>query len=129
VLNHITLRVSNLEKSKAFYTHTLAPLDYKLFVEKEKSAGYGIEDSVGKRDFWIKTGEVGEKKSFSCLAFTASSKEIVEAFHKAGIEAGGVNNGAPGYRPEYHAGYYAAFVLDPDGYNIEAVFDDPSPSS
>ena len=63
--------------------------------------------------------------SFSCLAFTANSEEAVEAFHKAGLSAGGTDNGAPGLRDNYHPNYYAAFVHDPDGYNIEAVFDKP----
>ncbi len=63
-------------------------------------------------------------KSFSCIAFNATSTQMVDAFYKAALEAGGKDNGAPGYRTQYHPGYYAAFVLDPDGYNIEAVFDD-----
>ncbi|MCR4277693.1 MAG: VOC family protein [Candidatus Berkelbacteria bacterium] len=124
MLNHITLRVNDLEKSKKFFLAALGPLGYKLFVEKEKSAGFGQADIEGNRDFWIKEGEVGETKSFYCLAFTAPNKEGVENFYRAALEAGGVDNGAPGYRPQYHAGYYAAFVLGPDGYNIEAVFDD-----
>jgi len=124
MLNHITLRVSNLEKSKQFFLAALAPLGYKLFVEKEKSAGFGQADIEGNRDFWIHEGKVDETKSFSCLAFTALSKEAVENFYKAALEAGGTDNGAPGYRPQYHLGYYAAFVHDLDGYNIEAVFDD-----
>ncbi|MDP2631019.1 MAG: VOC family protein [Candidatus Uhrbacteria bacterium] len=124
MLNHITLRVSDLEKSKRFFLATLAPLGYKLFVEKEKSAGFGQSDIEGNRDFWIHEGKVGEIKSFSCLAFTASNKDAVGNFYKAALGAGGIDNGAPGYRPQYHPGYYAAFVLDLDGYNIEVVFDD-----
>lgn len=124
MLNHITLRVSDLEKSKNFFLAALAPLGYKLFVEKEKSAGFGQTDVEGNRDFWIKQGEASEHKSFSCPAFTARTKEVVEDFHKAAVEAGGRDNGAPGYRPQYNPGYYAAFVLDPDGYNIEVVWDD-----
>ncbi len=124
MLNHITLRVNDLEKSKKFFLATLAPLGYKLFVEKEKSAGFGQVDVEGNRDFWIHEGKVSEVKSFSCLAFTASSKEAVETFYNAALEAGGKDNGVPGYRPQYHRGYYAAFVHDLDGYNIEAVWDD-----
>jgi len=124
MLNHITLRVSDLKKSKQFYLATLTPLGYKLFVEKEKSAGFGQADIEGNRDFWIKKFETGDVKSFSCLAFTASSKEMVEEFYREALKAGGKDNGAPGYRPQYHPGYYAAFITDPDGYNIEAVWDD-----
>lgn len=124
MLNHITLRVKNLELSKKFYLSTLSPLGYKLFVEKPQLAGFGQTDIEGNRDFWIKEADAGEPKSFSCLAFTASSKEMVDNFYKAALEAGGKDNGAPDYRPQYHPGYYAAFVFDLDGYNIEAVFDD-----
>lgn len=124
MLNHITLRVSNLEKSKQFFLAVLAPLGYKLFVEKPTSAGFGQADREGNRDFWIKQFELGDIKSFSCLAFTATSKEMVEEFYKAALATGAKDNGAPGYRPQYHPGYYAAFVTDPDGYNIEAVWDD-----
>src|SRR3989344_4077147 len=124
MLNHITLRVSDLEDSKKFFLAALAPLGYKLFVEKPKSAGFGQSDIEGNRDFWIKEGEVVDTKSFSCLAFTALNKGAVESFHEAALDAGGKDNGAPGYRSEYHPGYYAAFVIDPNGYNIEAVWDD-----
>ncbi|MDP3742184.1 MAG: hypothetical protein Q8R15_02615 [Candidatus Micrarchaeota archaeon] len=84
-----------MEKSKLFYSAALKSLGYRLLKEKPASAGFGIEDVDGKRDFWIK--------------------------------AGGIDNGSPGYRTKYYPGYYAAYVLDPDGYNIEAVFDDPNP--
>jgi catechol 2,3-dioxygenase-like lactoylglutathione lyase family enzyme len=126
MLNHITLRVSNLEQSKTFYKAALAPLGYKLLKEKATSAGFGIEDVNGMRDFWIHEGGMAKDgQSFSCLAFTAESKEAVEQFHKAGLTAGGTDNGAPGYRENYHPNYYTAFVRDLDGYNIEAVFDRP----
>jgi len=127
MLNHITVRVSDLEKSKEFYSHTLKPLGYKLLLSKETSAGYGVEDVEGKRDFWIKQNDARQSvHSFYCLAFTAANKQEVDDFYKAGLEVGGKDNGAPGYRTKYHPGYYAAFVLDPDGHNIEAVYDDPS---
>lgn len=135
MINHITLRVSDFEKSKEFYSKALKPLGYK-FLRKTKdtfsyvAAGYGIEDKEGHRDFWIKKEENYKPvHSFSCLAFTATSKKMVDNFYKAAIEAGGKDNGTPGFRPEYHADYYAAFVLDPDGNNIEAVYDGPAPAA
>ncbi len=126
MLNHLTLFVSDLKVSKEFYSRALEPLGYKLLVEKRYSAGFGIEDAEGKRDFWIKLGNKKESPSLSCLGFTATSKAMVDNFYRAAFEAGGKDNGAPEYCKEYYPGYYAAFVLDPDGYNIEAVFDDPS---
>ena len=124
MLNHVNLVVGDLEKSKKFFQAALAPLGYKLLVEHPKSAGFGQADIEGSRDFWIKEGLVGDNKSFSCLAFTAPNKETVDYFHKQAIKAGAKDNGPPGYRPNYHAGYYAAYVIDPNGYNIEAIFDD-----
>ena len=133
MLNHITLRVSDLAESKKFFRGALAPLGYQLLFEKPRSAGFGQEDIEGKRDFWIKAGDTlwmnemkkGKVKSFSCLAFTATSREQVDLFYKAALLAGAKDNGPPGYRTRYHPGYYAAYVLDPvDGYNIEAVYDD-----
>lgn len=127
MLNHIALRVSNLEKSKKFYIAALAPLGYKLLKEKTNSAGFGTEDVDGMRDFWIHEGGMAESgHSFSCLAFNALSEEAVNGFYGAGLAAGGTDNGAPGFREKYHPNYYAAYVYDPDGYNIEAVFDKPS---
>ena len=129
MLEHITLRVSNLEKSKQFFTNALSPLGYRLLKEKENSAGYGTEDVDGMRDFWIhEDGARQTSHSFSCLAFKASSKEEVEKFYSEALKNGGTDNGAPDYRPKYHRGYYAAFVFDPDGHNIEAVFVDPNSS-
>ena len=124
MLNHITLKVSNLENSRKWYEEALKPLGYKLLHNKETSAGFGQQDTEGTRDFWIKEGEVSETKSFSCLAFTATGKETVKKFYETALKAADIDNGAPDYRPEYHPGYYAAFVLDPDGYNIEVVWDD-----
>jgi catechol 2,3-dioxygenase-like lactoylglutathione lyase family enzyme len=133
MISHVTLRVSDLEKSKKFFATALAPLGYKLLFEKETSAGFGQQDAKSSRDFWIKAGDTvwlketkeSKVRSFSCLAFTATSKEQVERFYNVARAAGATDNGAPGYRPSYYDGYYAAYVLDPvDGYNIEAVFDD-----
>lgn len=129
MINHVSLQVSDLQKSKTFYSRALKPLGYKLLKETPSSVGFGIEDTDGKRDFWIHPGGSGQQPhSFSCLAFTASEKNMVNNFYKAALEAEGKDNGAPGYRTHYYPGYYAAYVLDPDGYNIEVVFDDPSVS-
>jgi catechol 2,3-dioxygenase-like lactoylglutathione lyase family enzyme len=128
MLDHVTINVSDVERSKEFYEKALAPLGYKLLIKKQKSACFGEIDEIGKRDFWIKEKQVTENKSLSCLAFTASSKEEVNAFYKVALTAGGRDNGAPGPRPEYTENYYTAFVFDPDGHNIEAVFDEPRQS-
>src|SRR3990167_7448918 len=100
MLNHITLRVSDLKKSKQFYLATLTPLGYKLFVEKEKSAGFGQADIEGNRDFWIKKFETGDVKSFSCLAFTASSKEKVEGVYMEERQTGGEDKETHLYAPQ-----------------------------
>lgn len=133
MINHITLLVKDIERSKKFYTHALKPLGYKLLIENSerfngKTAGYGIDDREGVRDFWIKQdASIQPPHSFTCFAFTAYNKQQVDDFYTHALAAGGIDNGAPGYRPQYHPGYYAAFVHDPDGYNIEVVFDDPAP--
>src|SRR3989344_4166606 len=127
MLNHITLRVSNLLRSKAFYVAALASLGYQMYWDTEGAGGFATENKDGMRDFWIKEGGMAkEGHSFSCLAFDAPDKSAVDKFHAAALAAGGKDNGAPGERPEYHSNYYAAFVLDPDGYTIQAVFDKPS---
>ena len=126
MLNHITLRVSNLPRSKAFYAAALAPLGYQMDWDTKDAGGFGIEDRDGMRKFWIKEGGMAkEGHSFSCLAFDAPDKGAVDKFYEAALAAGGRDNGAPGERPAYHPNCYAAFVIDPDGYNIEAVFDKP----
>lgn len=125
MINHVSIIVKDLNKSRDFFQTVLAPLGYKLLAEHPRSAGFGQEDIDGKRDLWLHQGEVGNKKSFSCLAFTAQNKKQVDSFYKVAIDVGAKDNGPPGYRPKYHTGYYAAYVIDPNGYNIEAVFDDP----
>lgn len=125
MINHITLNVTNKEKSAAFYAAALAPLGYKLL---KKGSAVGVnEDSNGWAAIWLReVEEIGEPRAFACLAFTAVSKDVVQKFYEAALAAGGTDNGAPGYRP-YAAGYYAAFVLDPDGHNIEVIYPDPNP--
>jgi catechol 2,3-dioxygenase-like lactoylglutathione lyase family enzyme len=122
MIDHIGFPVSDYPRSKAFYLQALAPLDYTLIMEvtqengTDQAAGFG---AGGKPDFWI-GGEGGLEKPLH-VAIVAKDRAAVNAFHKAAIAAGGRDNGAPGTRPHYHPNYYGAFVLDPDGHNIEAV--------
>ncbi|MBT3558273.1 MAG: VOC family protein [Rhodospirillales bacterium] len=124
MIDHMGITVSNIEKSKKFYHQTLSALGYALGMEKPDSVsfrvseGYGIStDPAG--DFWIY--EDAPMVPRIHIAFSARSRAYVDAFHAAALAAGGTENGKPGLRLEYHPNYYAAFVLDPDGYNIEAV--------
>lgn len=119
MIDHISIGVRDLEKSKAFYAAALAPLGYALMMEFPGVAGLGEK---GKPDFWLGAGEVGARHH---VAFLAPDRKTVDAFYEAAIRAGGKDNGAPGLRPQYHPNYYGAFVLDPDGHNIEAVCHTP----
>jgi catechol 2,3-dioxygenase-like lactoylglutathione lyase family enzyme len=117
MIDHTGIIVSNFEKSKEFYANSLAPLGYQLLSEFGASnAGFGID---GNPDFWIGQGEVNIPRTH--VAFRVETREIVQAFYDAVLEAGGRDNGAPGLRTHYHPNYYSAYVLDPDGHNIEAV--------
>jgi catechol 2,3-dioxygenase-like lactoylglutathione lyase family enzyme len=122
MLDHIGFPVSDYARSKAFYTTALAPLGYVLVMEVSQTendhpaAGFGAD---GKPDFWI-GGEGGLNRRLH-VAFAAKDRAAVDAFYRAAIAAGGTHNGAPGLRPHYHPNYYGAFVLDPDGHNVEAV--------
>jgi catechol 2,3-dioxygenase-like lactoylglutathione lyase family enzyme len=122
MLDHVGFPVSDYARAKAFYEKALAPLGYVLVMEVAQpendspAAGFG---AGGKPDFWI-GGEGGLNRAVH-LAIAAKDRAAVDAFHRAAMAAGGRDNGAPGLRPHYHPNYYAAFVLDPDGHNIEAV--------
>jgi catechol 2,3-dioxygenase-like lactoylglutathione lyase family enzyme len=117
MLDHVTIGVSNIGRSKIFYDKTLKPLDIEpLYTEGASFAGYG---SNKKAFFWIGLRE--SVLSGVHIAFAAKDRAAVDAFHAAALAAGGRDNGAPGLRPRYHANYYGAFILDPDGHNIEAV--------
>ena len=123
MIDHTGFNVSDLEASKAFYLKALAPLGYGISLEFEGAAGFGAQQGTGDDpggDFWIGAGDPQTPRLH--VAFRAANEEEVNAFYRAAIEAGGKDNGAPGERPHYHPGYYAAFVLDPDGHNIEAVY-------
>lgn len=115
MLDHIGLTVSDLARSKEFYRRALAPLGYELLMEFGGAAGFG---KPGKPDFWISQGPAPDPIH---IAFLASDRATVNAFHKAATAAGGSDNGAPGLRTQYHPTYYGAFVYDPDGNNLEAV--------
>jgi len=124
MIDHVGFAVSDYARAKAFYTQALAPLGYVLVMEVAASenpsgfpaAGFG---AGGKPDFWI-GGEGGLEKPLH-VAIVAKDRAMVDAFYKSALAAGGKDNGAPGLRPQYHPNYYGAFVLDPDGHNIEAV--------
>ena len=131
MLDHVSIRVMDYDRSKKFYEAALAPLGYTLAMENSSGAGFrrGFIPS-----FWVKQGEpvnlseaIPAHELAGCggasvhVAFASDNRGMVEAFYRAALAAGGRDNGAPSLRPEYHPNYYGAFVLDPDGYNIEAV--------
>lgn len=123
MIDHSGLTVSDFRKSKTFFARALAPIGYELIMELSAAvtghvdvAGFGVPP---KPDFWIAAGKPNDPPVH--IAFRVTSRTLVDAFYEAAIAAGGRDNGAPGLRPHYHANYYGAFVLDPDGHNIEAV--------
>jgi catechol 2,3-dioxygenase-like lactoylglutathione lyase family enzyme len=123
MIDHIGLAVSDMERAKAFYLNALKPLGIGVLMEvsaeetgREAHAGFGKDN---KAFFWISSG--AKAKGGAHVAFTAPTRAEVDAFYGAALGAGGKDNGAPGPRPHYHEHYYGAFVLDPDGNNIEAV--------
>jgi catechol 2,3-dioxygenase-like lactoylglutathione lyase family enzyme len=122
ILDHLGIPVSDFARSKAFYERALAPLGISIVMEVPGDlTGNGDAAGFGrgrKPAFWI--GE-DARAGRTHVAFTAESRAEVDAFHAAALAAGGRDNGAPGLRPHYHPDYYGAFVLDPDGHNIEAV--------
>lgn len=128
MIDHTGFNVSNLAASKRFYVQVLAALGYGVRLEFPDAVGFGSATPQAGEDpgggFWITQGTPQVPRVH--LAFRATGRAQVEAFHREALAAGGTDNGAPGLRPQYHAGYYAAFVLDPDGYNVEAVFHEPS---
>jgi len=116
MIDHVTANVSDVEQATRFYEEALAPLGYTLQMEFPGAAGFG--SGQGMPDFWIGTQE---DRGASHFAFQAEGHAAVDAFYEAAISAGGSDNGPPGLRPDYHESYYAAYVLDADGNNIEAV--------
>jgi catechol 2,3-dioxygenase-like lactoylglutathione lyase family enzyme len=117
MIDHISLRTSDFDRSKKFYAAALAPLGYTAIMEYPGAAGFG---EGGKPDFWLGGSPEGVPHK-QHIAFLAKSREAVDQFYAAAIAAGAQDNGKPGVRAEYHPNYYAAFILDPDGHNIEVV--------
>jgi catechol 2,3-dioxygenase-like lactoylglutathione lyase family enzyme len=127
MIDHTGLQVSDPAVSRNFYEKALAPLGYKIMMEIPKEftggkvvLGFGVPP---KPDFWMQEGFPSTPRIH--IAFRADSRAQVDAFYRAALAAGGKDNGPPGPRPHYHEHYYGAFVLDPDGYNIEAVIHTP----
>jgi len=114
MIDHTRLKVADFAKSKSFFQSALLPLGYKLLRELPETAGFGDRE---RPDFWIVPGKAQQTH----VAFAAANRKTVDEFYQAAIAAGGRDNGGPGLRPHYHPDYYAAFVFDPDGNNIEAV--------
>jgi catechol 2,3-dioxygenase-like lactoylglutathione lyase family enzyme len=127
MIDHVGFSVSDYARAKAFYERALAPLGYRLVMETtaqqtgKPAAGFG---AGGKPDFWI--GGEGKLDKPLHIAIVAEDRATVDAFYRAALAAGGRDNGSPGVRPHYHPNYYGAFVLDPDGHNIEAVCHSPA---
>lgn len=127
MIDHTGVRVSNFERSKAFYLGALSAIGFELLMEfppaednLPAAAGFG---EPPKPEFWIGAGQPNQPPIH--VAFRVPNRALVEAFYRAALAAGGRDNGTPGLRPHYHANYYGAFVLDPDGHNIEAVCHNP----
>ena len=122
MIDHVGFGVSDYDRSKAFYSAALAPLGIELLMEPvAAAAGFGKD---GKPFFWVEARSAPVTGVH--VAFAVDTRELVDAFHAAALEAGGTDNGAPGVRAIYHPNYYGAYVLDPDGNNVEAVCHRPA---
>ena len=120
MIDHVTANVGDFAQAKRFYEQALAPLGYSVQMELEGAAGFGTGEGIP--DFWI--GSSAERGA-THVALSASDLATVDRFYEAAVAAGGKDNGAPGLRPHYHENYYAAYVHDADGNNIEAVCHQP----
>ena len=121
MFDHVVFGVSDYEASKAFFLSALEPLGVAIVSEGE----LGVELCRPQDNVSLCIRRVEEKATHLHLAFKAETREQVDSFYRAAIEAGAEDNGAPGPRPQYHANYYAAFVIGPDGHNIEVVCHEP----
>lgn len=122
MFDHLGIGVTNLAESKAFFLGALWPLGVTVVMEGPYGVGLGQD---GKPSLWL--FESRERPAHLHLAFVARTRQLVDEFHRAAMAAGGKDNGAPGLRPHYHAAYYGAFVIGPDGHNVEAVCHMPEP--
>lgn len=119
MIDHISIGVRDLAQAKAFYDATLTPLGYRCLSQDDTSLGYG----AGNVAFWVLLREMpvpADTASGLHICFAAPTRSAVDAFHAAALKQGGQDNGKPGLRADYGAGYYAGFIADPDGYRIEA---------
>jgi catechol 2,3-dioxygenase-like lactoylglutathione lyase family enzyme len=123
MIAHVGIQVSDIERSKKFYSEALKPIGYQMIREygvtpsrPAASAGFG---EAPRADLWIYQGK--PNRAGTHIAFQVNKRALVDAFYQAAIAAGGKDNGKPGLRPQYNPNYYGGFVLDPDGYSIEAV--------
>ncbi len=123
MLHHLSVGVTDLERSARFYDAALAALGYVQVWAHETDIGYGSPGGGDKFALKVRGGISAPAPGFH-LAFAAASRAAVDRFHAAALLHGGRDNGAPGLRPDYGPGYYAAFVIDPDGYQIEAVINE-----
>jgi catechol 2,3-dioxygenase-like lactoylglutathione lyase family enzyme len=124
MIDHVGFHVSDIGAARSFYETALKPLGYRVLAEltAEMTGGpivLGFGAQAHEPDFWLSSGEATAPATH--VAFRVDTREAVRAFHAAALAAGGTDNGEPGPRPHYHPNYYAAFVRDPDGHNIEAV--------
>jgi catechol 2,3-dioxygenase-like lactoylglutathione lyase family enzyme len=119
MINHVSLGVRDVARAKRFYDAALGPLGYSCLSEDQASLGYGEKQA----EFWVSAAErpvPADRQSGLHICFTAPTRASVEAFHAAALRSGGADNGKPGLRSDYGPDYYAAFVVDPEGYRIEA---------
>ncbi len=124
MIDHLGITVSDIDKSKVFYASALGALGYVLCTDSPEAVSFGVREGHGKStdpggEFWLSEDPLMTPRVH--VAFNAATRADVDTFFAAGIAAGGSDNGTPGLRTQYHPHYYAAFLLDPDGYNIEAV--------
>ncbi len=123
MIDHVSIGVRNVAASKRFYDAVLQPLGFKCLSDSPGSLGYGANAPA----LWVNAADrpvPADSASGLHFCFAASSRKSVDAFHAAGSTSGGRDNGRPGLRADYGTGYYAAFLIDPDGYRIEAYFAD-----
>lgn len=124
MFDHVSIGVKSLDNARRFYDAILAPLGYERLANADGASGYGAE----KAGFWLIEAErpvPADRKSGLHFCFVAPNEAAVDAFHASGLANGAEDNGPPGIRPEYGQFYYAAFIIDPDGYRLEAFFRRP----